>query len=147
MMTKHMTVTLRLDAETRRRLEKAAGVQGQSLATFVEGAAEELARRVLLAWAVDRYIEGDRSFGELAEETGLSIEEIMGAMETIGDRERVAALAALWGHKADEATDMLLTSARSLARLTGDLEFLRRAERVAAEGRAADRGTGDAAQS
>jgi hypothetical protein len=98
-------------------------------------------RRELLEWAIDRYIEGNRSFGELAEETGLSIEEIMRAMEQIGDRERAAALAAMWDRTRDEASEMFLASARSIAHLSGDPEFLRRAERVAADARATDRNT------
>lgn len=61
MTAKQLTVTVALDSGARERLKKAAKVQGQSLTAFVEGAAEELARRVLLAWAIDRYIDGNRS--------------------------------------------------------------------------------------
>ncbi len=133
MTMKQLVVTIPRDEKLQRRLRKAAKVRGQSLRAFVEGAAEQWARHVLLDWAVDRYIEGERSFGELAEETGLSVEEIMTAMERIGDRDRAAALAALWDRTHEEASAMFLTSAASISRFAHDPTFLRRVERVAAD--------------
>jgi hypothetical protein len=118
-------------------------VQGQSLTAFVEGAAGELAHHVLLEWAIARYAQGDRSLGELAEESGLSIEEIMTALAEIGDRDSMAALARLWDHTRDEASEMFRASAESVARLHKDPAFLRRAEGAAAEGQAARTSTND----
>ncbi|MGH2584219.1 MAG: hypothetical protein ACRDJE_04835 [Dehalococcoidia bacterium] len=132
MRTKSLTVTVRADETLQRQLRKAADRRGQSLTAFVEGAAEELARRILLEWAIDRYIEGNHSFGELAEETGMNVEEIMTAMEGVGDRDRAAALAAMWGRTRDDGSDMFLTAAASIARINDDSSFLQHAERVAA---------------
>jgi hypothetical protein len=102
-----------------------------------------LARRILLEWAIDRYIEGNHSFSELAEETGLSVEEIMTAMEGVGDRDRATALAAMWDRSHDEASDMFLTAAESISRINNDPAFAQRAARVAAEVRAMRRRSED----
>ena len=49
----------------------------QSMGTFLEKAGAERARKVLLEWVVSRYQQGEASLSELAEETGLKIEEIV----------------------------------------------------------------------
>ncbi len=71
---------------------------------------DEAARRALREWAVARHCQGDRSFSELAEETGLAVEEIMLA---IGDQGR------------DQALQMFLASCETVAKTTGKPEFLR----------------------
>lgn len=73
------------------------------------------ARQVLLAYAVDRHRKGEASFSELAQETGLAVEEIMEAM-------------ALPAH---EAREMFLTNCRTVAKLHDDPEFLRMGEQTA----------------
>lgn len=68
------------------------------------------ARRVLLDWAVSRHRDGSHSFSELAEETGLPVEEIMDA---VGRRDTESALA------------MFLASCETVAEMQGMPEFLR----------------------
>ena len=113
MPTKRRTVSVRLEPAAARRLERAAGLLRQSRGAFLEKAGEEAARRVLLEWAVASYRQGERSFSELAEETGLPVEEIM---EAVGGRDREAALA------------MFLASCRTIAEVEASPEFLRLAE-------------------
>jgi hypothetical protein len=56
----------------------------ESSDVFLGRVGDEVARRVLLDWAVAEYRRGEQTFGELAEETGLWIEEIMMAMADNG---------------------------------------------------------------
>ena len=71
------TVSVRLDPQAGRRLDKAAALLHQSRAAFLERAGDDAARRVLTDWAARRYRQGGGSFSELAEETGLAVEEIV----------------------------------------------------------------------
>src|SRR5437588_11226315 len=75
------SISVQLDADAARRVKKAARLSKQSESAFVQQAVEERARRVLLEWAVARHKQGTATFSELADETGLAIEEIMAAME------------------------------------------------------------------
>lgn len=113
MPTKKRTISVRLDEEARCRVERAARLLHQSSGAFLGEAGEARARQVLLDWAVDRYRRGEASFSELAEDTGLAVEEIMAAM---GGRDREQALA------------MFLASCRTVAELRGNPEFLRLAQ-------------------
>ena len=94
-----------------------------------------MARRILLHWAVARYREGNYSFGELAQETGLTIEEIMMAMSTRGGRAPDTTTPEL--EDRDQALRMFLASCRTLAEMNDDPGLLQRAEKVAAMLRAA----------
>ena len=68
---------------------------------------------VLLSWSAGRYRQGEASFSELAEETGLAVEEIM---ESLGDQ------------GTDQALNMFLASCRTVADLNDDPDFLRRGQ-------------------
>ncbi len=113
MPTTKRTVSVRLDAAAARRLECAASLTKQSRGAFLEKAGDDMARRVLLEWAVRRHRQGDRSFSELAAETGLAVEEIMDAA---GQHDRESALA------------MFLASCRTIAAMENRPDFLRLAE-------------------
>ncbi|MGH2589131.1 MAG: hypothetical protein ACRDJE_29765 [Dehalococcoidia bacterium] len=82
-MTTGVSVSVYLNEKAGRRVEKAASLVKQSRSAFLERAADELARRIVLEWAVREHRRGERSYGELAEETGLTIEEIMMGMTEI----------------------------------------------------------------
>jgi DNA-binding transcriptional ArsR family regulator len=82
-MATGISVSVHLDEKAGRRVEKAASLVKQSRSAFVERVADEAARRIVLAWAVAEYRRGERTYGELAEETGLTIEEIMMGMTEI----------------------------------------------------------------
>jgi hypothetical protein len=114
-------VTVRLDENRRRRIEKAAGILHESTGDFLSHAADRRARAVLLDWAVRRYQAGEATFGELAEETGLAIEEIMTAMGSEGR---------------DEALDRFLDRIKALARARGNSALLDLAEQAVAAVRA-----------
>lgn len=110
MATKKRTISVRMDSEAKRRVEKAARLMKQSSGAFLEKVGEEKAKEVLLQWAVSRHREGSATFSELAEETGLAIEEIMDAMGAQGQEEALA---------------MFLASCRAIAEADGNPELLR----------------------
>ncbi|HEY7067368.1 MAG TPA: hypothetical protein VII06_38265 [Chloroflexota bacterium] len=116
MPTTKRTISVRLDPAAARRLERAARLMKQSRDAFLGKAGDETARRILLAWAIARYRQGERSFSQLAEETGLTVEEIMGAA---GNGDREAALA------------MFLTSCKTIAEVERNPEFLRLGQEAA----------------
>jgi hypothetical protein len=110
--TKH-TVSVRLASDAERRLRKAAALLKQSQGAFLEKAGDDRAREILREWAAARYREGNRSFSELAEDTGLAVEEIMDSLAE-GDRQG--------------ALDMFLTSCQSIATTERRPEFFHLAE-------------------
>lgn len=113
MATTKKTISVRLDDVAKRRVERAAKLLKQSAGAFLEKAGQEHARHVLLAWAADRHRRGEASFSELADETGLAVEEIMLAVGSEGKQ---------------EALDMFLASCRTVAEARGDPDFLRLGE-------------------
>jgi uncharacterized protein (DUF1778 family) len=110
MPSKKRTISVRLDDEAKQKVEKAAKLLRQSSGAFLEKAGQERARQVLVEWAVGRYRRGEASFSELAEETGLAVEEIM---EALGSRGR------------EDALEMFLASCRTVAEARNNPEFLR----------------------
>ena len=115
MPARRETVAVRLDDESAKRVAAAARITRQSRGAFLGNAGDERARHVLLEWARARHREGSRSFSELADETGLPLEEIMLAM---GDDEQ-------------DGLALFLASARAVAQATNDAAFLTTAERAA----------------
>lgn len=109
MATKKHTISVRLEPEAKRRVEQAARLMKQSCSAFLEKAGEEQARQILRQWAVSRYREGAASFSEVAQETGLAVEEIMEA---------------LGGRGQEEALAMFLAACQTVAEAQGDPEFL-----------------------
>ena len=118
MAARKRTISVRLDERAKRQVEKAAKLLGHSQGAFLGVAGEERAHQVLLEWAVNRHRQGEASFSELADETGLAVEEIMEAMGREGT---------------EEALEMFLASCRTVAKMHGDPKFLRLAEEVAKE--------------
>ncbi len=113
MSPKKRTVSVRLDDAAKRRVDFAARLLGQSLGAFLGKSGEERARQVLRTWAVEQHRRGEASFSELAQETGLGVEEIM---EAAGARDR------------EEGFRMFLASCRTIAETLGNPEFLRLGE-------------------
>ncbi len=113
MSTKRGTVSVRLQNETKRQVEMAARITGQSAGAFLGKAGQDRAHQVLLDWATSTYRQGDTTYSKLAEETGLAVEEIMMAMSQSSK---------------DDGLDMYLASCRTLAEIHDDPEFLRLAE-------------------
>lgn len=116
MVTKKHTVSVRLTTDAARRLEKAASLTRQSQGAFLEKAGDETAHRILLEWAGAQYRQGLKSFSQLAEETGLAVEEIMTGIGI---------------HGREEAIDAFLASCRTVAETQGNPDFLRVAKEVA----------------
>jgi hypothetical protein len=79
MLAKKLTVSVRLDPTAARRLKREAQLKKQSRGAFLEQAGDESAHRVLLEWAVAPHRAGLTSFCDLAEDTGLAIEELLAA--------------------------------------------------------------------
>lgn len=117
MAARKRTVSVRLDPAAERRLEQAAKLLHQSRGAFLQRAGDATARQVLLEWAVARHRRAEASASELAEQTGLAVEEIMAAR---GD-----------GGK-DEALAQFLASCRTVAETQANPEFLRLAEEAVA---------------
>src|SRR5262245_32424795 len=91
MPTSKETISVRVDAMTKRKVERAAALEKQSSGAFLSKAGEERAQEVLLTWALKRHEQGDASFSELAAETGLAIEELMLAANREGATEELDA--------------------------------------------------------
>ncbi|MEK7215321.1 MAG: hypothetical protein AAB289_06990, partial [Chloroflexota bacterium] len=89
MATKKRTISVRLDDAAKRQVERAATLSKQSAGAFLGRAGEEEARRALLTWAVAQHGIGRASFSELAQDTGLAVEEIMGAMRLLVTRAKL----------------------------------------------------------
>jgi uncharacterized protein (DUF1778 family) len=83
MPTIKQTISVRLDNKAKLKVERAARLMRQSSGAFLEKVGTERAHQVLLDSAVSRHRQVEASFSELAEETGLAVEEIM---EAVGDR-------------------------------------------------------------
>jgi uncharacterized protein (DUF1778 family) len=115
--TRKRTVSVRLDAAAERRLELAARLVNQSRGAFLESAGETRAREVLLAWAATRFRRGEASLSELAEQTGLVVEEIVIALED---------------HGREIALEQFLASCRAVAETEDNPEFLRLGREVVA---------------
>ncbi len=118
MSTRKHTVSVRFEPAAKKRIERAAQLTRQSYGTFLGEAGEQRAREILLEWTIAQREQHETTFSELAEETGLAVEEIMTAM---GERGQ------------EEAKEMFLASFRTLAELKGDPEILKRAEAAAAK--------------
>jgi len=116
-------VSVSLDANAARRVERAAGLPQLSPSDFLAESADERARRILADWAVVAYRAGDHTFSQLAAETGLPVEEIMIAMSSEGR---------------EESLDTFLGRCRVLAETYNNPEFLRLAERAVARERVAE---------
>jgi uncharacterized protein (DUF1778 family) len=116
MVTKRHTVSVRLTEDAAQRLQKAASLTRQSQGAFLEKAGDEIAHRILLEWAITQYRQGLKSFSELADETGLAVEEIM---TEIGS------------HGREQAIDAFLASCRTVADAQNNPDFLRIAHEVA----------------
>ena len=115
MPSKKRTLSVRRDPAAELRLERASALGKQSRGAFLGRAGDELASRVLLDWAVERYRQGEQTFSELAEQTGLDLEQIM---EAVTER------------NGDAGLQMFLASCRAIAETQHDPEFLELAERA-----------------
>ena len=115
MPTKLTTVSVRLDDESGAQVEKAARLLRQSKGAFLARAGEEAARKLLLAWAVQRYLTETASLSELAAETALAFEAIAQAVVQ---------------QRGEQAADMYLASSRRLAKTLGIPEFYAEAKRA-----------------
>jgi hypothetical protein len=116
-VTGYRTISVRVGPEVERRLERAASLMKQSRGAFLQKAGDETARRILVDWAAKRHRNGEKTFSELAVETGLTIEEIMAAVGRAGQA---------------EGAGMFLASARVVAETMNSPSFLRMAEHAAA---------------
>ena len=118
MASKKGTISVRLDDSSKRRIERAARLSRQSSGAFLGKVGGQEARRVLIEWALERWRRDEATWSELADETGLAIEEIMLAAS---------------GNQDDQirAVDAFLASCRAIADSNDDSAFLRAAEEAA----------------
>jgi len=113
MVTKKHTYSVRLDDSAQIFIEKAAKVTHQSCGSLLKFAGEDHARKVLLEWAVAQYKEDKFSFSQLAEQTGLAVEEVMDSVSM---------------HSHERNLALFLASARTAARLSDNPEFYEQAK-------------------
>jgi hypothetical protein len=97
------TLALRLDPATAQRVAHAARLTRRSPDAFVRWATDLASRSIVLEDAVRRYRRGERSLSELADETGLAVEELMDAVAAAGGI----------GDQPDSGPSMFLASVRS----------------------------------
>jgi hypothetical protein len=109
-------VAIELDADTKRMIDRAAKFTNQSAESLLENAATERARNILIEWAVNRHRRGDATYSELAEQTGLTVEEIMLAFSATN---------------VETSLEDFLQSVRSIAEATGNHEIVRYSEAAA----------------
>jgi hypothetical protein len=97
------TLALRLDPAIAQRVAHAARLTRRSPDAFVRWATDLASRSVVLEDAVRRYRRGERSLSELADESGLAVEELMDAVAAAGGV----------GDRPDAGPSMFLASVRS----------------------------------
>ena len=108
MTTTKKTISVRLNDDAKRQVEWAARLRRQSAGAFLGTAGTEQAHSEVLAWARAEYRAGRASASEIADQTGLAVEEVM-----IGSDEG----------DLDEALDAFLASCRAAAERSGNADF------------------------
>jgi len=93
MVQEKQTVMVQLESPAAQQVARAAQLTNQSPDTFLAKVGEAVAHRILLGDAADRWLREERTFSELAAETGLWIEELMeGVAQRNADRALEASL-------------------------------------------------------
>ena len=104
------TVTVRLTDEEDEVLSRLCALKKTSKTGYLARLAKDQARRELLAFAAEEYLEGRASLSELAKKTGLDIPTIMDEVASIKGEDR-------------RAVEAFLSAVETLSRLNKDPEF------------------------
>ena len=104
------TVTVRLTDEEDQVLNRLCALKKTSKTGYLARLAKDQARRELLSFAVEEYLEGRASLSELAKKTGLEIPSIMDEVASIKGEDR-------------RAVEAFLSAVETLSKLNKDPEF------------------------
>jgi hypothetical protein len=104
------TVTIRLTDEEDQVLSRLCVLKRTSKTGYLARLAKDQAKRELLSFAAEEYLEGRASLSELAKKTGLDIPTIMDEIASIKGEDR-------------RAVEAFLSAVETLSRLNKDPEF------------------------
>ena len=104
------TITVRLTDEEDELLSRLCALKKRSKTGYLAQLAKERARRELLGYAAEEYLEGRASLSELAKKTGLDVPTIMGEVARIKGEDR-------------RAVDAFLAAVETLSKVNEDPEF------------------------
>lgn len=104
------TITVRLTDEEDQVLNRLCALKKTSKTGYLARLAKDQARRELLNFAAEEYLEGRASLSELAKKTGLDIPTIMDEAASIKGEDR-------------RAVEAFLSAVKTLSRLNRDPEF------------------------
>jgi hypothetical protein len=104
------TVTIRLTDEEDQVLSRLCVLKRTSKTGYLARLAKDQAKRELLSFAAEEYLEGRASLSELAKKTGLDIPTIMDEVASIKGEDR-------------RAVEAFLSAVETLSRLNKDPEF------------------------
>ena len=104
------TVTVRLTDEEDQVLNRLCALKKTSKTGYLARLANDQARRELLGFAAEEYLEGRASLCELAKKTGLDVPTIMDEVASVKGQDR-------------RAVEAFLSAVETLSKLNKDPEF------------------------
>ncbi len=104
------TVTVRLTDEEDQILNRLCALKKTSKTGYLARLAKDQARRELLGFAAEEYLEGRASLSELAKKTGLDVPTIMDEVASVKGQDR-------------RAVEAFLSAVETISRLNKDPEF------------------------
>jgi hypothetical protein len=104
------TVTVRLTDEEDQVLSRLCALKKTSKTGYLARVAKDQAKRELLGYAAQEYLEGGASLSELAKKTGLDVPTIMDEVASIKGEDR-------------RAVEAFLSAVETLSKLNKDPEF------------------------
>jgi uncharacterized protein (DUF1778 family) len=104
------TVTVRLSDEEDQVLSRLCALKKTSKTGYLARLAKDQAKRELLVYATEEYLEGKASLSELAKKTGLDVPTIMDEVATIKGEDR-------------RAVEAFLSAIKTLSKLIKDPGF------------------------
>ena len=114
------TITIRLTDEEDEILSRLCSVKKTSKTGYLARLAKDQARRELLSFAAEEYLEGRASVSELATKTGLDVPTIMDEVASMKGEDR-------------RAVDAFLSAVETLSKINKDPEFYNLAVRAVRE--------------
>jgi hypothetical protein len=104
------TITIRLTDEEDEVLSRLCALKKRSKTGYLAQLAKERAKRELLGYAAEEYLEGRASLSELAKKTGFDVPTIMDEVARIKGEDR-------------RAVDAFLAAVETLSKVNEDPEF------------------------
>ena len=114
------TITVRLTDEEDQVLSRICALKKTSKTGYVASLAKEQARRELLVYAAEEYLEGNASLSELAKKTGLDVPTIMDEIARTKGGEK-------------QAVEAFLSAVETLSKVNEDPELYNLAVRALRE--------------